>query len=434
MSKLYFYTPTTLDEAFIFTMGASVKKTKSPIGFFGTGLKYAIAVTLRLGGSITIESSDPNMHKIAFHSRSVELRGEKMQLIDAIVWRHPAAGELPTTKQCPMTTDYGKTWEPWMVMRELWSNTQDENGITWDRESLVETDLHEEWTLITVDCEEVYDAWQDKRAYLLDLTRKPLYENSTVQVFSGKANSLFYRGICVADVKTAFTYNFLSLGHNSLSENRTIDASNVRSTISYAMTQCTDEIILDRYFEAACTLNTYESTIPFNYWSLVKETTQEYADAAVAAVKDNIITAPSALKEAVWEYKKNYETESFYKPVVLNAEMSKRYIRIKTQMHNVGFDLSLFKVYFTKDMPADQYGAAFSKTQTIVLNINKTLAHDNWQKQTMCSLIEEYIHLTYEVRDESRGMQEAYNEAIYMLITMGRIDKKTVKKRDDLDF
>ena len=55
MSKLIFYTPTTLDEAFIFTMGASVKKSNNPIGFFGTGLKYAIAVTLRLGGSIKIE-------------------------------------------------------------------------------------------------------------------------------------------------------------------------------------------------------------------------------------------------------------------------------------------------------------------------------------------------------------------------------------------
>ncbi len=429
MSKLYFYTPTTLDEAFIFTMGASVKKTKSPIGFFGTGLKYAIAVTLRHGGSIKIET---NNYKYQFETHKQDLRGEEQTMIRCV---RSSATESGHYMRCPMTAEYGKNWEPWMVMRELWSNTQDENGIVWDRESLVETDLHEEWTLITVDCEEVYTAWEDRRAYLLDTTtRKPLYSNGLVEVYSGRNNSLFYRGICVADVKTAFTYNFKSLGGNVLSENRTIDASNVRSTIAYAMCECDDEIILDRYFEAACTLNTYESGMHFNYWSLVRETTQEYANAAVAAVKNNVLTAPTALKEAVWEYKKNHETESFYKPISLNMDMVRRYEHITSQLLDVGFDLTPFKVYFTKDMPPEQYGAAFTKTKTIVLNINMTLAHDNWQRQTMCSLIEEYIHLTYEVRDESRGMQEAYNEAIYMLITMGRVDKKTVKKHDDLDF
>jgi hypothetical protein len=63
-----------------------------------------------------------------------------------------------------------------------------------------------------------------------------------------------------------------------------------------------------------------------------------------------------------------------------------------------------------------------------------TLAHDNWRKQTMCTLIEEYIHLTYSVRDETRGMQEAYNEAIYMLITVGRVDKQDKKKSDVIEF
>jgi hypothetical protein len=418
MSKLYFYTPTTLDEAFIFTMGASVKKTKSPIGFFGTGLKYAIAVTLRHKGSITIQTNEAHY---SFNTYTQNLRGDDHTMINC--FKRTKTDEQ--AMRCPMTVEYGKNWEPWMVMRELWSNTVDENGIIWDRESLVETDLHEEWTLITVDCEEVYDAWQAKGMYLLDTkTRKPLYETNMLQVFSGKSNSLFYRGICVADVKTAFTYNFLSLGHNSLSENRTVDRSNVRSSIAYAMTQCTDEIILDRYFEAACNLNSYESGMSFNYWSFVKETTQEYADAAVAAAKNNVLTAPTALKEAVWEYKKNHDTESLYKPVPLNKTMKDRLDIVLSQLESFGFDLHNYKIYCTKDMPRDQYAAAFSKTGTIVLNINTTLAHDNWRKQTTMSLIEEYIHLAHSVRDETRAMQEQYNEVIYMLITKGRIDKQ----------
>jgi hypothetical protein len=412
MSKLYFYTPTTLDEAFIFTMGASVKKTDSPIGFFGTGLKYAIAVTLRLGGSIKIQS---DKYDYSFHYKTEQLRGEDFRMIYAVTADNK-------WERCPMTTDYGKTWEPWMVMRELWSNTQDEKGITWDRESLVETDLHEEWTLITVDHPEIYDAWVMRDKYLLNLTRRPLYETDLVQVFQGRSNTLFYRGIAVSrsSIDAQFTYNLKSIHNGYLSEDRTVDAATVRGTIAYALYQCNDPIMLSRYFDAACTINSFESGVNFNYWSL-SEATEQYKDAAIDAVRRHVIYAPAALKEVVWEYKKNHDTETFYKPCKISEEENARYTACITKLRAVGFDFSLYSIYFTQDMPPIQAAAAITKKNIIILNYNTTINHENWQRQTMMSLIEEYVHLDRQVRDETREMQEAYNDIIYQLAWSGSI-------------
>jgi len=43
-----------LDLRLMATFGCSVKETNNPIGFFGTGLKYALAVLLRTGHKVTV--------------------------------------------------------------------------------------------------------------------------------------------------------------------------------------------------------------------------------------------------------------------------------------------------------------------------------------------------------------------------------------------
>ena len=59
MKSVVFQNPGVIDAVSITTFGVSSKNDKSTaIGFFGTGLKYAIAVILRTGGNITIYSGD----------------------------------------------------------------------------------------------------------------------------------------------------------------------------------------------------------------------------------------------------------------------------------------------------------------------------------------------------------------------------------------
>lgn len=51
---IIFENPGELDLNALRIMGVSVKQSDSPIGMFGTGLKYAVATAMRLGGSVEI--------------------------------------------------------------------------------------------------------------------------------------------------------------------------------------------------------------------------------------------------------------------------------------------------------------------------------------------------------------------------------------------
>ena len=58
MNTVNFGNNGAIELAAITTMGISVKDSDNPIGFFGTGLKYALAVLLREKAEITIKSRD----------------------------------------------------------------------------------------------------------------------------------------------------------------------------------------------------------------------------------------------------------------------------------------------------------------------------------------------------------------------------------------
>lgn len=414
-NKLTFYTPTTLDEAFIFTMGASVKKTNNPIGFFGTGLKYAIAVTLRLGGRIKIMT---NEKLFKFYSRVEKLRDEDMNMVYCDI--HYSDGRISTAVRCPMTTDYGKTWEPWMVMRELYSNTMDENGQIWSETEKGEATLNQEYTLITVEHPAIYDAWLTRDKYIINAARTPLWKDDAVEIYQGAASALFYRGINVCQpVMAAFTYNLTAMV-GALREDRTYEETNIRSMVLNRLVKCKDRHILSTFFRAACIPETFESRFHFAHYDLW-EVTDEYADEAIKGMKEGIATAPASLKMIAFKYMREREKEGFYKQSSLTKDQEERHNICAGLLEKLGYRLSDYKIYYTYDMPDEQHGAAFPATSTIVLNIKTTLEHTNWQKQTCVTLIEEVQHLKYNAPDFTQMMQDGYNESIYQIALTGKI-------------
>ena len=114
-SSLVFSNPGKLEMNMVKLLGVSVKESNDPIGFFGTGLKYAMATALRLGGEMTIYSDGERFDVLG---RKVELRGKEFTQV------------LLNDEALGFTTELGKQWEAWMVVRELYSNALDEQGST----------------------------------------------------------------------------------------------------------------------------------------------------------------------------------------------------------------------------------------------------------------------------------------------------------------
>src|SRR6185437_160750 len=105
------------DPQLISLIGVNVKENDSAIGFFGTGLKYAIACLARWGESLTIQSGPA---EFTFCAEETKVRGKTFGVL---VMRSKV-----DYLRLGFTTELGKRWEPWMVYRELWCNAHDESA------------------------------------------------------------------------------------------------------------------------------------------------------------------------------------------------------------------------------------------------------------------------------------------------------------------
>lgn len=242
------------------TFGINAKPgSENPIGYFGTGLKYAIAVCLRLGGRFRLFLGDTEYE---FYIKDEDFRGKNFQVIR--MRKRKGWAKRWSYDRLPFTTELGKNWEPWMAVRELESNVRDENGSSfipegpWDDEKPGdETWLHEHHvregrTVIVVECPEMEEAYENLDHIFLSPEKKLLAEIGPLQIYEGSSPYIFYRGLRVTDLgdrPSRLTYNF-TLGV-TLTEDRTSKYPySDQHRIMEAVMSTTDQDILDTVMDA----------------------------------------------------------------------------------------------------------------------------------------------------------------------------------------
>lgn len=193
------------------TFGLSAKDCDNPIGRFGTGLKYAIAVVLRNGGLIYI-ATPPLTYK--FKTQPEDFRGEEKQFV---YMSHDDDGQEWT--RLGFTTDLGRDWEDWQAFREFYSNNIDEGGSMTHAER--DFPSRDGWTTIAIDYRPFDAIFYSLEEHFIGDAELPLWENSEIAIYSGRSKNVFYRGIRVHELKkpAAFRYNLKN--YLSLTEDRT---------------------------------------------------------------------------------------------------------------------------------------------------------------------------------------------------------------------
>ncbi len=201
-----------IDIRAIKTFGASVKKTETAIGFFGTGLKYAIAVILRHGGSITIYRGNTALR---FDVKPMKIRGEQFPIVTM------------NGKELAFTTEYGKTWEPWQAFRELWCNCKDEGGKVFSIDdetpagmSFLNAPFGRDVTTIIASGKAIEDAYKTRASIILET--EPMMKLSGVDVHHGISDHIFYQGIRVHKLEKPSMYTYNLTNRQSLTEDRTL--------------------------------------------------------------------------------------------------------------------------------------------------------------------------------------------------------------------
>lgn len=197
------------------SFGINVKMGESPIGFFGTGLKYAIAVCLRLGGKFRLFLGEVEYE---FYVKESDFRGKEFGFIH--MKKRKGWNSRWTYQKLAYTTELGKHWEPWMAVREIESNTRDENGTSCILEGDQVPFIADNQTMIIIECPEMEDAYADLGSIFMP-EKKLIQEIGPLQIFEGLSPYVFFRGLRVTDLSkpSLFTYNF-NLGI-TLTEDRT---------------------------------------------------------------------------------------------------------------------------------------------------------------------------------------------------------------------
>lgn len=233
------------------TFGINAKPgSENPIGYFGTGLKYAIAVCLRLGGRFRLFLGDTEYE---FYIKDEDFRGKNFQVIR--MRKRKGWAKRWSYDRLPFTTELGKNWEPWMAVRELESNVRDENGesTTLSSDEMIKEHIcGPDRTVIVVECPEMEDAYENLDHIFLSPEKKLLAEIGPLQIYEGSSPYIFYRGLRVTDLEnrpSRLTYNF-TLGV-TLTEDRTSKYPySDQHRIMEAVMATTDQDILDTVMDA----------------------------------------------------------------------------------------------------------------------------------------------------------------------------------------
>lgn len=206
-------------------LGASVKTNSSPIGFFGSGNKYAIALLLRKQYDLQIFSGDEHLGPTV---ENVCFRGETFGRV------------LIKGKETSITTQTGPAWETWMALREFICNAMDE-----DSEPNVclvdETELvgREGYTRIFIEYSGEVEKAYDNLSDIVVLKHEEFAVNSVGGIFLNHSPGVFRRGVaCVSEDERdnyLFAYNLQDI---DITEQRLVKSD-------YDTTQQIREILMD---------------------------------------------------------------------------------------------------------------------------------------------------------------------------------------------
>lgn len=286
-----FCNKTELDLSAITLMGASVKTTDSPIGFFGTGLKFAIATLLRTGHKVEVLTKG-KWNSIT--TKAVDLRGKSFPVV------------CLNGRKLGYTTELGKNWELWQAYRELASNARDEGDhLISDKK----VDFESWGTVIRVEGAGIDEAHANRRMIFCE--GEVLFRlEGVAEILRGASNCIFYRGVRVhnLDVESRFTWNILE--YQPLTEDRTLRYTwTISELMGRVLAACDKEEIVQ---SVLCSDET------------TKETKADYSASSPSQqfmnVAARVSTNPSANQSAINLWRAKSSNSSLYADSVLDDE------------------------------------------------------------------------------------------------------------------
>lgn len=409
---VYFYNDETIDLAAVTILGVSVKDSDSAIGYFGTGLKFAISTLLRTGHKVSIFTEGKEN---TFGTEKAIIRDEEFDVVTM------------NGEKLGFTTKMGRDWEVWQAYRELHSNCLDEGGTISDEEP-AET----YGTEIVVSGSEITTCYHGRHEIFLPTT--PVAVSGVVEFHKGEINkTAYYKGVKAHKLQNAsiFTYNITN--GQVLTEDRSIKSTyDYKTKIEHAVITCDDEdvillVILAKQgsFEHSLDLH-HEYITPSHAFMRV-----------VNRNRSNNRLSKSARKQ--WEHHAKDKLEP--KVVQLDDFDIEQFEKAQVLLRRLDCDIELSDFVTVEDLGI----GCFGKVAGAKIYICKK-TFDQGYRFLASTLYEEWLHHNHGYKDESRELQNLLFERLFSVVDRltakeGPLDKVHVlpkisssKHQDEIPF
>jgi len=374
---LYFYNETVLPKEAFTSFGISAKpNSDSPIGYFGTGLKYALAILLRTGHEVYAQSDGETY---TFGTEDDYFRGERFTYVTM------------NGRKLSFTTELGKDWELWQAYRELYCNALDEGGG-------VATRSQDVMAQIVVRGAGIEQVHRDRHEYFLHgNTAKVISadEGTTLEVLDSRSRYGFLRGVRVYDLPCDSMYCYNMRSGATLSEDRTLKYFwELSDPIEkFWAIHCTDREAV----RAAVTApkGTYEEKLAYG-----SVPTTAVSDLFASVVAEEFSLANQRLNKYTVELCRGRLLKTLPNVTAMSPLEEKRLAKAVAFLKSAGHDVTAYPILISDHLGEGVMGRAHDDTIYV-----SRLAFDKGTKSVVSVLFEEYVHLKYGHRDCTYAMQ-----------------------------
>jgi hypothetical protein len=395
-------------------LGASTKRGQTnKIGQFGSGNKFALAYLLRNKYEVTIFSG---------------LKEIKVTTNNKVFREHTFDVICFNDNETSITTEFGKDWQLWQAIRELYCNALDEGEAQIGYVNIITP--QENTTNIYIKTRPEIVNFISNFDEVFAENKEVLFscESGTIYQKVGNSNlNLFRRGIkCFeSDTESIFDYDIPNI---EIDENRLVKYYwQVPSKIWNIIYSCTDkEIIKTILFN--CSKNNLIENISSDFASLdVSKVTDEFKevlqDLSIAPremsglLSDDDLGNTTIIPRAVFDQVKVFVDNNnlpskfrcykdmIYTPLEITPLMEATLNKAIEFFDEVGYKSPLnYDIVIARFDNKNILGLANLQTLEIILSeicISKGI------QCVIETMIEEAVHLKYEVKDETRGFQDA---------------------------